>query len=81
MGVRTKRSGQSAIALIISAVLMAAASPAAASVTIGQIGNPGGCVAGFDDIQASVTSGNSYVVPGTGKITSWRTYAGPGGGR
>ena len=81
MGVRTKRLGQPAVALIISAGLAAAASPAAASVTIGQIGNPGGCVTGYDDIQTSVPSGNSYVVPGTGRITSWRNYAGAGAGQ
>jgi hypothetical protein len=67
--------------LVAALSLAASASPATASVTIGQIGNPGGCVAGFDDIQLSVPSGNSYVVPGNGKITSWRTYAGPGGGQ
>jgi hypothetical protein len=61
--------------------LTAGASQAAASVTIGQIGTPIGCVSGFDDIQLSVPSGNSYVIPANGRITSWRTYAGPAGGQ
>jgi hypothetical protein len=30
--------------------------------------------------QPTVTSGNSYVAPGTGTITSWTTYGGPSGG-
>jgi hypothetical protein len=60
-------------------VLGAAASPASASVTIGQVGVPvvSLCETGSDLAQPSVTAGNSYVVPGTGTITSWTTYGGP----
>lgn len=53
----------------------AGASPAVAAVTIGQIGPPpmgsGGCGNGLDLIQPTVSSGNAYVVPGTGGVTSW----------
>jgi hypothetical protein len=58
--------------------LMASASPAPASVTIGQLASPpsGTCTAGFDWVQRSVTSGNTYVVPALPPasalvITSW----------
>ena len=63
-------------------VLGAAASPASASVTIGQVGVPvvSLCETGSDLAQPSVTAGNSYVVPGTGTITSWTTYGGPNPG-
>jgi hypothetical protein len=49
------------------------ASPAGASVTIGQVGDPnaGNCDAGLDLVQLGVTSGNQYMVPGNGTITSW----------
>jgi hypothetical protein len=65
--------------------LLAGASPAAASVTIGQVGNPdpgGSCSAGFDWVQPTVTSGNPFVVPAAGGIaswtvTSWTTFGGP----
>ncbi len=53
----------------------ASASPAAASVTIGQLapGAPAAlCSADpFDRFQLTVTSGDSYVVPATGGITAW----------
>jgi hypothetical protein len=53
--------------------LSAHASPAAASVTIGQLGelNPGNCDAGVDFVQLGTNSGNPYVVPGAGTISSW----------
>jgi hypothetical protein len=49
------------------------ASPAGASVTIGQLAEPnaGNCDAGVDFVQLGVSSGNQYVVPGHGTITSW----------
>jgi hypothetical protein len=57
--------------------LAASASPAAASITIGQLA-PGSPPPGFADpsgtldiAQPTVTSGNTYVVPGNGTITSW----------
>jgi hypothetical protein len=46
-------------------------------VTIGQVGPPTTSTCeGFDYVQPTVASGNSYVVPGTGTITSWATYGG-----
>jgi hypothetical protein len=61
-----------ALALIVSA------SPAAASVTIGQLADPnaGNCDAGVDFVQLGVTSGNQYAVPGNGTITSWTVQGG-----
>jgi hypothetical protein len=69
-----------AVALI--AIALGASGPAArATVTIGQIGPPSGTICEGDDlVQPTVTSGNSYVVPGTGTITTWTTYGGPTGG-
>jgi hypothetical protein len=65
--------------------LTAAASPAAASVRIGQLAPPSsppdcGTVA-VDRAQPTVTSGNSYVVPGAGTITSWSHEAGTNPGQ
>jgi hypothetical protein len=57
------------------------ATPAAGSVTLGQIStppSPSTCGNGLDFVQASVTSGNSYAVPGNGTITSWTTLGGFG---
>ena len=54
--------------------LAASASPAAASVTIGQLAPPSPASetsADTDRAQPSVTSGNSYVVPATGGVTAW----------
>jgi hypothetical protein len=53
--------------------LAASASPAAASVTLGQLApNPSIlCPAPYDWAQPTVTSGNAYLVPGSGTITSW----------
>ena len=64
--------------------LAASASPATASVTIGQVGSPAACSPGFDWVQPTVTSGNSYVVPSTGGVVSWTvkswtTYGGAAG--
>jgi hypothetical protein len=66
-----KRLGVAACLAAVS--LTASASPAAASVTIGQL-SPGSppvhCSPNaFDHVQPTVTSGNPYVVPGTGMIT------------
>jgi hypothetical protein len=61
--------------------LAAGTSPAPASVTLGQVGAPGlGACEGFDLAQPTVASGNSYVLPGKGRITSWTTYGGPSPG-
>jgi hypothetical protein len=58
--------------------LTVGASPAAASVTIGQVPDPnaGDCDAGVDLVQLGVSSGNQYVVPGNGTITSWTVEGG-----
>ena len=65
--------------LIVLAALLVA-SPAQATITIGQLPqgsaqNCGPSSGGY--LQASVTSGNSYVVPAAGKIKSWSTTALP----
>ena len=65
---------------------VAGASPAMASVTIGQLAPsspPANCAFGpLDIIVPTVTSGNSYVVPGGGgRITSWSTNAAAGAGQ
>ncbi len=55
--------------------LAASASPAPASVTIGQLapGVPTTTCGNtdYDGLQASITSGTSYVVPAAGTLTSW----------
>jgi hypothetical protein len=63
--------------VFLVAALAASASPAAGSVTIGQLAPsqpvddcPGVSV---DRLQPTVTSGNTYVVPGNGTISSWST--------
>src|SRR5215207_1347194 len=56
----------------VTGSLMLTAAPAAASVTIGQAAaNTSTCIANADWLQPTVTGGNTYVVPGTGTITSW----------
>jgi hypothetical protein len=62
--------------------IAANASPAAATLTIGQTGtpDPGGCAPNNDWVQLVVVSGPSYVVPGNGTITSWSTVAKPSPG-
>lgn len=61
--------------LAVVGALLTGPSPAAASVTIGQVGVPAGCELS-DNIQPTVTSGSSYVVPAVGTITSWSHRAG-----
>jgi hypothetical protein len=65
-----------AVALFLAALSLAASvSQAGAAVTIGQlapVNSPPVCVLEqVDRLHPTVTSGNSYVVPGTGTITSW----------
>jgi hypothetical protein len=71
-----RRVGAAATTLAVLA-LGTAASPASASVTIGQtLPTSGTCTTGYDWVQPTVTSGNSFVVPQTvavGAITSWST--------
>jgi hypothetical protein len=65
------------IASLAAVALSANASPAVGSVTIGQLGdsNAGNCDAGVDFVQLGASSGNPYVVPGAGTITSWTVAA------
>ena len=63
--------------------LAPSSSVAAASVTIGQVSSPttlASCGPDSDWVQATVVSGNSYLVPGTGTITSWTMFGGPNPG-
>lgn len=66
------------LGMLAALPLTVGASPAGASVTIGQVPDPnaGNCDAGVDFVQLGVTSGNRYVVPGAGTITSWTVAAG-----
>jgi hypothetical protein len=61
-------------------ILAVGASSAVASVTIGQVGDTigTGCASGVEWVQPTVISGNTYVVPGAGTITSWTTFGGTG---
>ena len=78
--VRRRRAAAAAAALVLGgAVFMASGSRAAASVTIGQlapVNSPAFCTTSTDRFQTVVGSGASYVVPGTGTITSWSHNAG-----
>jgi len=62
--------------------LTVGASPAGASVTIGQVADPnaGNCDVGVEFVPLGATSGNPYVVPGIGAITSWTVQAGESSG-
>jgi hypothetical protein len=64
-----------ALAASLAALSLAAiASQATAAVTIGQLSpdpSTGTCTLLRDRLQPTVTSGNSYVVPSTGGVTSW----------
>src|SRR5262245_41004294 len=71
---------------LVVLTLAVSLSPARAAVTLGQL-EPGtspvaicNTLTPFDYVQASTTAGSSYVVPGTGTITSWshNAAAGPG---
>jgi|SRR5581483_1496367 len=74
------------VASVVAALSLAAsASPAAASVTIGQTAPsaPSSSIATCDLcdlVQATLVSSNSYVVPANGTITSWSSYASSNGG-
>ena len=73
---RTEVIGRRTIgaAAFLAALLLAASlSPASASVLIGQVGAPTAADACdiSDNLQPTVTSGTSYVVPAVGTITSW----------
>jgi hypothetical protein len=70
--VRNIRDIRLALAVSLAALSLAAsASPAGAAVTIGQTAPATNCAPGFEWVQPTVTSGNNYVVPSTGGVTSW----------
>jgi len=53
---------------------MVTTSPASASITVGQVAPPNpdpACDSPLDVLQPTVISGNSFVVPSTGGVTSW----------
>lgn len=85
------RAGRLRRSLFISLVaaaglLTASASPAGASVTVGQVAPDTTaartCVSPVDRVQPTVTGGNSYIIPANGTITSWSTTtSGDGGGQ
>jgi hypothetical protein len=60
------------LACLVALPLLVAASPASA-VTIGQLAPTptSECEGQFDLLQPTVSSGNAYVVPSTGGVTSW----------
>jgi hypothetical protein len=65
-------------ASLAALALAIGASPAAASITIGQISaDSEACEGPVDILQPTVTAGNAYVVPVVGTITSWSHQAGP----
>ena len=78
------------LVVLVAALPALFASPAVGSITLGQLapgisppgyldGECGGPVPG-DYLQQTVSSGNSFVVPGPGTITSWSHNAGDGTG-
>ncbi len=71
------------VACLSALSLTVSASPAGATVTIGQVGTPvsANCVDSYDWVQPTVTSGNSYIVKGAGTITSWSHIAQLGAGQ
>jgi hypothetical protein len=70
------------MAALVALVALIGAPAASAQVTVGQTTPPGPtpelCDFGgpFDEIQSSVSSGNSYVIPAAGVLTSWSTNTG-----
>jgi hypothetical protein len=79
---RSLCAGLLSLGVLAALSLTVVASPAGASVTIGQTADPnaGNCDAGVEFVPLGATSGNPYVVPGNGTITSWTAQAGGDGG-
>src|SRR3954454_16758638 len=72
--------GNRRFSLALSAIVLGmvlAAAPASATVTIGQVGDAAGssCDPNFDALEPVPPSGNPYVAPGVGTITSWSMRA------
>jgi hypothetical protein len=70
------------IAVLAGLALSASATPAGASIPLGQVPAlpTGDCGADFDFVQQTVAAGTSYIAPEAGRITSWSTNAGVGAG-
>jgi hypothetical protein len=67
---------RSTIAVLVALALAIGAAPAGASVTLGSLPPfPSGATGASDFVQFTVSSGDGYVVPGNGTITSWSTNA------
>jgi hypothetical protein len=86
--VKNIRNIRLALAASLAALSLAAnVAPAAGAVTIGQVAPFHGVpadVCTFNDVdvvQTTVTSGNTYVVPATGTLTSWSHHDLPAGGQ
>jgi hypothetical protein len=75
------RRTRGALSLLGAALALAVAglvpASAGATVTIGQLGDATGsdCDAGFDALVLTPPTGNSYIAPGVGTITSWSMRA------
>lgn len=71
------------VASVATLSLLSSASPAGAAVTIGQTAPPGPatqvCPTPYDQLNPTVTSGNSFVSPVSGTITSWSVQEPSGG--
>jgi hypothetical protein len=76
--------GLKKVAGLAAALLSLTPAAAVASVSLGQLAatpGTGNCSPTIDRVQATVTGGTGYVVPGGGTITSWSTNAGHGTGQ
>ena len=78
LGLRNLFAAVLSLGVLAALPLTVGASPAGASVTIGQVADPnaGNCDAGTEFVPLGASSGNPYVVPGIGAITSWTVQAG-----
>jgi hypothetical protein len=79
---RTRRFGFMVLPAMLA--LVAGVSPAGATVTVGQVAPTTPtpvCASPVDRVQPSISSGNSYVMPANGTITSWSTNAGASSGQ
>jgi hypothetical protein len=67
-------------AVAVTAALSWGSGVASAATTLGQTSSaPVPCASPITVVQKTLTSGNTYVVPGNGVISSWSTYPGAGG--
>jgi hypothetical protein len=82
LGLRNLFAALLSLGVLAALPLTLGAASAGASVTIGQVADPnaGNCDAAAEFVQLGASSGNPYVVPGIGAITSWTVQAGADGG-